>query len=100
MARMSIDAIGEANEKADLFDTTFDSIIDYCKTSDSEELNMLAQNLETYLMQMRETQEAMEKKPLKRSKSAAEKKAVKAETKKPLLKLLQTLLQNQSNRFS
>lgn len=88
MARMSIDAIGEANEKADLFDTTFDSIIDYCKTSDSEELNMLAQNLETYLMQMRETQEAMEKEAAekeaaeKEAKAATEKKAVKAETKK------------------
>ncbi len=61
MARQSVDAIGKANNNDRLFDETFDSIIDFCKVSDSEELNSLAQNLENYLTQMREAQKAAEK---------------------------------------
>lgn len=76
MARQAIDKIGTANNNANLFDEVFDSIIDYCKKSDVEELNTLAQNLETYLAQMRQAKEQAEK-------AAAEKaEAEKAETSK------------------
>ncbi|MBQ9812225.1 MAG: hypothetical protein IJM54_02830 [Thermoguttaceae bacterium] len=72
MARQSVDAIGKANGKDDLFDETFSSIIDYCKVSDVEELNTLAQNLENYLTQMKEAQKAAEQNEADAQDDAAE----------------------------
>lgn len=76
MVRQDIDAIGKANNNEKLFDETFDSIIDFCKTSDSEELNSLAQNLEVYLTQMRQAEAAAAEQA---AKEAEEKAAEKAE---------------------
>ena len=60
IARQSITEIGEKNNNDKLFDEVFDSVIDYCKTSKSEELNVLAQNLESYLAAMKEAQKQQE----------------------------------------
>lgn len=73
MARQYVDEIGSANKNEKLFDETFDSIISFCKASDVEELNTLAQNLEVYLTQMREAQAAAEAEKAEAQKAEAEK---------------------------
>ncbi len=74
MVRADIDEIGQANKNEKLFEETFDGVIDFCKASDNEDLNSLAQNLEVYLTQMRQAEAAQAEQAAKEAeeKAAAE----------------------------
>ena len=67
MARQAIDQIGAANNNEKLFEETLDSIIDFCKVAQSEELNEIAQSLENM--------KAMQEQQKKAAQEAAEKAA-------------------------
>ncbi|MBQ6828125.1 MAG: hypothetical protein IJO46_08945, partial [Thermoguttaceae bacterium] len=59
MGRAALDQIGEQIGKPELFIETFDAIVAYCKTSDNETLQTLAENLEAYSAQMRQMEEQL-----------------------------------------
>ena len=59
MGRTALDQIGEQIGKPELFIETFDAIVAYCKTSDNETLQTLAENLEAYSAQMRQMEEQL-----------------------------------------
>ena len=67
-ARSSIVEIGQKNHKEDLFDTTFEDVLNFCKVADNEEVNAYAQQLESYQAQM----QAMQKQLQERADAAAE----------------------------
>ncbi len=60
MAQQSINMIGTQNNDSALFDKSFESVVEFCKGADSDELNELAQQLDTYLAQMRRAAEEAE----------------------------------------
>ncbi len=60
MAQQSINIIGAKNNDSALFDKTFESVVNFCKGADSDELNELAQQLDAYLAQMRRAAEEAE----------------------------------------
>ena len=61
-ARSSIVEIGKKNNKEDLFDTTFEDILNFCKVADNEEVNAYAQQLESYQEQMQAIQKQLQEK--------------------------------------
>lgn len=54
MSRQDVDSIGAKNNKDDLFDKTFQDVVNFCKVADNEEVNALAQQLESYQLQMQQ----------------------------------------------
>lgn len=77
MANQYINEIGMKNNNANLFDETFSDVLKFCKISDNEELNELAQQLETYQQQMAKQKELFEA-----QKAAAEKAQKEADAQK------------------
>lgn len=67
-ARSSIVEIGQKNHKEDLFGTTFEDVLNFCKVADNEEVNAYAQQLESYQAQM----QTMQKQLQERADAAAE----------------------------
>ena len=57
MGRAALDQIGEQLKKPELFVETFDAVIAYCKASENQTLQTLAENLETYSNQRRQMEE-------------------------------------------
>lgn len=51
-ARQSIVEIGQNNNQEKLFDAAVKDVVDFCKVADNEEVNALAQQLESYQKQM------------------------------------------------
>lgn len=54
--KAATDAIGKKNNQEDLYVNTLNDLIEFCKTSDSEELNAIAQNLEVFVKQQVNTE--------------------------------------------
>ena len=61
-ARPSIVEIGQKNKKEDLFDATFEDVLNFCKVADNEEVNAFAQQLEAYQAQMQAMQKQLQEK--------------------------------------
>ncbi len=59
MGRAALDQIGEQLKKPELFVETFDAIVAYCKESQNETLQTLAENLDAYSKQMRQMEERL-----------------------------------------
>lgn len=77
MANQHINEIGMKNNNANLFDETFSDVLKYCKVSDNEAVNEVAQQLETYQQQMAKQKELFEA-----QKAAAEKAQKEEDAKK------------------
>ncbi|MBQ5367425.1 MAG: hypothetical protein IIU43_08115 [Thermoguttaceae bacterium] len=78
MAKQAIDVIGESNKKPTLYDDTVEYVMNYCKASDVEALNTLAQSLETYMENLKLSRKQAEE----AQKKAAEEKAESADAPK------------------
>ena len=59
MGRAALDQIGEQLKKPELFVETFDAVVAYCKASENQTLQTLAENLAAYSAQMRQMEEQM-----------------------------------------
>ena len=61
-ARSSIVEVGRKNNKENLFDETFEDVLNFCKVADNEEVNAFAQQLEAYQAQMQTLQKQLQEK--------------------------------------
>ena len=82
MAKQAIDVIGESNKKPTLYDDTVEYVMNYCKASDVEALNTLAQSLETYMENLKLSRKQAEEAQKKADEEKTKADAPKAEEKK------------------
>ena len=86
MAKQAIDVIGESNKKPTLYDDTVEYVMNYCKASDVEALNTLAQSLETYMenlkLSRKQAEEAQKKADEEKTKADAAEDAKSADVPK------------------